>query len=161
MSLWTPGGEHSVPRPDSSPAAGGDVAASPPGAPLGADAAELDEETRARAEAVAQEMAEVREQLASAPAAVVVANHAMGLYELAAIHLSRQPPNLPEAQIAIDSFAALVETIGDRLGPDGATLRDALGQIRLAFVQIKAGAEAGDAPDAEPAGENAGQDAAE
>lgn len=140
MSLWTPGGEHAVPRSDPSDAAGAGAAPASPGADP--DAPELDDETRSRAEAVAQEMAEVREQLASAPAAVVVANHAMGLYELGAIHLSRQPPNLGEAKIAIDSFAALVETIGDRLGPDGATLRDALGQIRLAFVQIQAGSEA-------------------
>ncbi len=58
-------------------------------------------------EAMATEMAQVREQLASVPAAVVVANHAMGLYELAAIHLRQQPPNLAEAKVAIDAFGAL------------------------------------------------------
>jgi hypothetical protein len=155
MSLWTPGGEHAVPRPDpSEPAAasGGTSSGSATGpsaaaAAGAAEGAQLSEEDRSRAEAVAQEMAEVREQLASAPAAVVVANHAMGLYELGAIHLGRTPPNLPEAKIAIDAFAALVETIGDRLGPDSATLRDALAQIRLAFVQIQAGSEAGGAGD--------------
>jgi hypothetical protein len=149
MSLWTPGGEHSVPRPDpSDPADDGGRAVSgsaPAGVPGLDDAAELSDDERSRAEAIAQDMAEVREQLASAPAAVVVANHAMGLYELGAIHLGRTPPNLPEAKIAIDGFAALVEAFGDRLGPDSATLRDALAQIRLAFVQIQAGTETGGA----------------
>ena len=45
------------------------------------------------------EMAQARAEIASTPAAVVVANHAMGLYELAAIHLSQQPPNLAEAGV--------------------------------------------------------------
>jgi hypothetical protein len=66
-----------------------------------------------------------------------VMNHAMGLYELGAIHLSAQPPRLGDAALAIDGFACLVEGLGERLGPDIATLRDALAQIRLAFVQIK------------------------
>jgi len=39
-----------------------------------------------------------------------------------------------------------VEGLGDRLGPDVATLRDALAQIRMAFVQIKQSAEVAEAP---------------
>lgn len=84
---------------------------------------------------------EARRRLAEVPAEVVVVNHAMGLYELAAIHLSDQPPRLAEAVLAIDAFACLVEGLGERLGPDVATLRDALNQIRLAFVQIKGAVE--------------------
>jgi hypothetical protein len=61
----------------------------------------------------------------------------MGLYELAAIHLSADEPNLPAASLAIDAVACLVDGLGERLGPDVATLRDALANIRLAFVQIK------------------------
>ena len=68
---------------------------------------------------------------------MVVLNHAMGLYELAAIHLSATPPNLAEAALAVDAFACMVEGLGERLGPDTGTMRDALSQIRLAFVQIK------------------------
>jgi hypothetical protein len=129
MSLWTPDGERPIERdtPD-----------------------DLTPDDQARAEALAAEMAQVRQQLLSVPAAMVVANHAMGLYELAAIHLGNQPPNLPEAQVAIDAYAALVESVGDRLGEDAATLRDALAQIRLAYVQIHAGSTdaAGAADDA-------------
>lgn len=110
---------------------------------------DLTPEQRAQAEQLAAEMAQVRQQLLSAPAAVVVANHAMGLYELAAIHLSTERPDLDEAKVAIDAFGALVDTLGDRLGEDSATLRDALSQIRLAFVQVKGAidaASAGDGP---------------
>jgi hypothetical protein len=86
------------------------------------------------------------------PAAQVVANHAMGCWELAAIHLSAQPPNFAEAQVAIDSFGALTEVVKGRLGDDEATLNDALAQLRLAFVQLKATYAEGDAS-AEPSGE--------
>jgi hypothetical protein len=80
---------------------------------------------------------EVRDQLLQYPAEGVVANHAIGLYELGAIHLSAQPPNLVDAALAIDALACLVEGLGDRLGEQAPVLRDALANIRLAFVQVK------------------------
>ncbi|MCU1392731.1 MAG: hypothetical protein JWM34_1159 [Ilumatobacteraceae bacterium] len=82
-------------------------------------------------------MIDVRRQLAEVPVEVVVTNHVMGLYELAAIHLSSAEPDLFSAALAIDAVACLVEGLGDRLGDDAATMRDALGNIRIAFVQIK------------------------
>lgn len=85
----------------------------------------------------ADALTEARRRLAEVPAEVVVTNHAMGLYELAAIHLSAEPPRLAEAALAIDAVAALVEGLGDRLGPESETLAAALANIRLAFVQIK------------------------
>lgn len=81
---------------------------------------------------------DARRRLAQVPAEVVVVNHTMGLYELASIHLVADPPALDQAALAIDAMACLVEGLGDRLGPDAATMRDALANIRLAFVQIKA-----------------------
>lgn len=80
---------------------------------------------------------DARARLAEVPAEVVVTNHVMGLYELAAIHLSDQPPRLHEAALAIDAMGCLVEGLGARLGPDSPTLTEALANIRLAFVQIK------------------------
>ncbi len=88
-------------------------------------------------EDAAEALADARERLAQVPAHVVVVNHIMGLYELAAIHLSAEPPRLAEAALAIDAVACLVEGLGSRLGDEHATLADALGNIRLAFVQIK------------------------
>lgn len=128
---------------------GGDGGSSPAGADPtgGAPGAAgafggLSAEQEAEAQQIAAEMAEVRAQLAQVPAAQVVANHAMGCWELAAIHLSSQPPNFTEAQVAIDAFASLVAVLQGKLGPDEATLNDALAQLRLAFVQMKASYDA-------------------
>jgi hypothetical protein len=60
----------------------------------------------------------------------------MGLFELAAIHLGLDDPALDQARLAIDAMAALVDGLGDRLGDSAPVLRDALAQIRLAFVQV-------------------------
>ncbi|MEM9039752.1 MAG: hypothetical protein AAGD33_07645 [Actinomycetota bacterium] len=101
------------------------------------DLDDLDPEQRRQVEEAQAAMADARERLMSVPAEVVVTNHVMGLYELAAIHLSADEPDLTQAALAIDSVACLVDGLGDRLGPDAATMRDALNNIRLAFVQIK------------------------
>ncbi len=130
MTLWTPDGERPISRDEPAPAPAGDD-------PL----AQLSPEERAQAEAMAAEMDEVRRQLSSVPASLVVANHGMGLYELAAIHLSSEPPRFDEAQVAIDALGGILEAVEGRLGDNEPTLRDALGQIRLAFVQLKASAQ--------------------
>jgi uncharacterized protein involved in exopolysaccharide biosynthesis len=83
-------------------------------------------------------MAEARARLAEVPAEVVVVNHVMGLYELAAIHLSSETPDLVSASLAIDAMAAIVEGLGTRLGDDAPTMTDALANIRMAFVSVKA-----------------------
>jgi uncharacterized protein involved in exopolysaccharide biosynthesis len=83
-------------------------------------------------------MAEARARLSEVPAEVVVTNHVMGLYELAAIHLSAPTPDLVSAALAIDSMAMLVDGLGDRLGEDAPTMVDALVNIRMAFVSVKA-----------------------
>ncbi len=86
----------------------------------------------------AQEALEdARRRIAEAPAQVVVVNHLMGLYELAAIHLSAVPPKLDDASLAIDALAALVDKLGNRLGDDIETMRDALANIQMVYVQMK------------------------
>lgn len=82
-------------------------------------------------------MAEARARLLDVPADIVVVNHAMGLWELAAIHLSADDPDLAAAALAIDAMAAIVEGLGDRLGDDSDTMRDALSNIRLAYVSAR------------------------
>lgn len=81
-------------------------------------------------------LAEARQRLAEIPADVVVSNHAMGLFELAAIHLSAEPPNLPSSSLAIDALACLVEGLSGRLGENSSVLTDALANIRMAFVEV-------------------------
>jgi hypothetical protein len=116
---------------DQTSSAAGDEPA--PTAEADADVTEADIDI-AEAEAAIDE---ARSRVAEAPAEVVVVNHVMGLYELAAIHLSAPRPDLGAAALAIDAVACLVEGLGDRLGTESATMRDALANIRLAFVQIK------------------------
>ena len=120
-SLWTPDGEHNV---DPEQEAGS------------SEFSELSQDEQDQAEALAADMNAVREQLAAAPAEIVVANHLMGLYELAAIHLSQQPPKMDEASLAIDAMSAVLDSLAGRLGEAEGTLKDALHQIRLAFVQL-------------------------
>ena len=142
-TLWTPGGE--VPIDDGrGRAGGGQPAASQGPAETGIPddpLAGLSDEERAEAEEMARQLAEAREQIAGTPASVVVGNHAMGLYELGAIHLSQQPPNLDEARLAIDALGVLVDGLEGRLGEHEATLKDALHQIRMAFVQVSRAVE--------------------
>jgi hypothetical protein len=128
-SLWTPGGEHPV-----DPASGAPTAPAPPddADPL----AGLSPEERAQAEAMAVELAAARQRVLEAPADVVVANHVMGLYELAAIHLSEPEGDLAAARLAIDAMRALVEQLEGRLGEAETTLREALAQLQMAFVQV-------------------------
>jgi len=97
----------------------------------------LDDDIAETIEEAQLAMAEARARLADVPAEVVITNHVMGLYELAAIHLSASPPDLVQSALAIDAVACLVDGLGDRLGEEAPTMRDALNNIRLAFVQIK------------------------
>jgi hypothetical protein len=134
-TLWTPSGEHRVGRAGDG-ASGGDERSpgSRPAAPPPAGT-ENDADVDVGG-AGDNELDEVRRQLLAAPVEVVVGNHAYGLFELAALHLSRQPPGLEEARLAVDALAVLVEGLEGRLGEPEAALREALTQIRLAYVQI-------------------------
>ncbi len=127
MSLWTPDGERPIRRTDDDTPDLRD--------PYGYG--ELSDDEHAQAEEIAREMAAIRDRLADTPAAVVVANHAMGLYELAAIHLGQQHPAFAEASVAIDAMSGMVEALPGRLGESEAVLRDALAQLRLAFVNLR------------------------
>ena len=58
----------------------------------------------------------MRAELVNAPVEVVVANHCYGLFELAAVYLSQQPPLLDQARLAIDALGCLVDGLEGRLG---------------------------------------------
>lgn len=145
MSLWTPGGEHEVPREPANPTPPPAAEAAAAGAPEIDEAAlaealgipsldQLSDEERAQLEQAVIQMAETERQLATTPPEVVIANHAMGMYELAAIHLRQNPPNLNEASLAIDALGALVDGLEDRLGENEPTLRQARQQLQQAFI---------------------------
>ncbi len=112
----------------------------PPGGRTGAaprQGPEADSElTPEEAREAKAELDAMREQLARAPAELVIANHAMGLWELAALHLSQKPPQLSQAKLAIDGLTFLLDGLRGRLGDDEKSLRDGLAEIQMAFVQI-------------------------
>jgi len=130
-SLWTPEGEHRVPRP-------GGAEPSPP--PADPDAASPTAKRPPRE--TEPELAAIEEELLRAPAEDVVANHCYGLFELAALHLGARPPQLAQARLAIDALGAVVDGLGERLGRFAKPLGDGLSQIRLAYVQIAGAASA-------------------
>jgi len=131
VSLWTPDGEYPVdrgkgPDPESGPepvAGYGDEQAGSYG--------DVDPETAARME---EQLAESQAQLLAAPVDTVVSNHAMGLFELAALHLRADDPD--GARLPIDAMGLLVDNLGDRLA-EHETLNAALTQLRMAFVEMK------------------------
>ncbi len=137
-SLWTPSGEHRPPEdppPGSGPGGGGSSGPGGGGPPEPEPSAEEIEALR-----------EVHARLVATPVEDVVANHALGIWQLALVHLGvitppgpdgRPPaPNLAAAGFAIDAMAALVDGIGERFGENEADLRNALTQAQMLFVEI-------------------------
>ena len=144
-SIWTPSGERPVgpaeADADAAPDAPGRATTSAMPGPGGPGGIEEPDEA-----AVREELRRVRAELADTPVADLIANHAIGLWQLAVLHLTPEegePLRLDEAGLAIDAMAALVETLGDRLGESAEPLRDALAQLRMAFVQMS---QRGDEP---------------
>jgi hypothetical protein len=140
-TLWTPSGEHRPEEPEPDPAEG-------PGHEF--EGGGLDYDPSSGEEPSPEQIAEMlrsRAELASVPVTDIIANHAVGLWQLAVLHLMPDPdpeglpapPRLDEARLAIDALGALVEGLGPRLAPHDETLRDALSQLRLAYVQVADG----------------------
>jgi hypothetical protein len=131
-SLWTPSGEHQPQDPDA-------------GAPQGGTAGEVEPEREPTAEEV-EALREVHARLVATPAEDVIANHALGIWQLALVHLGVITPpdidgtpaaaNLPAAGLAIDAMAAIVDGLGERLGVHEPVLRDALTQAQMLFVEL-------------------------
>jgi hypothetical protein len=136
--LWTPGGDEpreppssGGPGPDGTPPGGS--GGGPPGEP-----APTPEELEA--------VRELHDRLAATPVADVIVNHAIGIWQLALVHLGvvtppdeqgrRPAPDLASAGLAIDALAALVDGLTDRLGEGEEMLRDALAQVQMLFVEI-------------------------
>jgi hypothetical protein len=137
-SIWTPSGEY---RPQDEPEGSG--TAPPGGAPPGPG-----DETPITAEEL-QAMRRLHEELRATPAVDIVANHVVQLFQLAVIYLGAsgvpegedadvdEPvADLVQAGIVIDTMAAIVDGLGPRLGGHEETLRDALTQLQLLWVEI-------------------------
>jgi hypothetical protein len=107
--------------------------------PSNTDSGQHRDEAEAKAnEERMREIDRMREEILSSPPEIVIANHCFGLFELAAIYLSENPPRLVPATLAIDALAGLAESVKGRLGEHEQTITDGLAQLRLAFVQVSA-----------------------
>ena len=137
-TIWTPSGEY---RPSDEP----DGPA--PGAPVGTvggaeDLTEGGEITPEELEAIGR----LHEQLRATPAVDVIANHVVQLFQLALGDLgagagpgdsdAAPAADLVQASIVIDTMAAIVDGLGPRLAEHEQTLRDALTQLQLLWVEI-------------------------
>ena len=110
-TFWTPSGERPIPRDEP-------AAPASPGRPPQAGAQPEPDEEEMQAEIRA-----MQEQMLRTPAAIVVANHCIGLIELAALHLG--------------ALAGILDAVGARMGDNGPALRQALNQMRMAFIEAK------------------------
>jgi hypothetical protein len=129
--LWTPSGGDPAPEKAQTDQPAGRPADEPGDEPSADEVAAL---------------REIQARLAATPVEDVIANHAIGILQLAFVHLGvtaipddsgRRPgPNLAAAGLAIDAVAALVDGLGTRLGEYEPDLRDALVQAQRLFVDI-------------------------
>jgi hypothetical protein len=107
------------------------------------------EPTAPTPEPTEDEIAALRElhlRLQATPVADVIVNHAIGIWQLALVHLGvvtppdpdgrRPPPNLAAAGLAIDALAAIVDGLVGRLGEGEEMLRDALLQAQTLYVEV-------------------------
>ncbi len=138
-SLWTPDGERPVGRA-AEPSTG--VPAGTPPDPFAGSADRIDDD------ALAAQVDAMRAELAEAPVDVVIANHCYALFELAALHLSQQPPHLEQARLAIDALGCLVDGLAGRLGEGESVLKEGRASLQLAWVQIDGAQRAGAQVDA-------------
>ena len=74
--------------------------------------------------------------LRSTPVETVLGNHFFVLLQLAALQLSSTPPNLPGAQLVIDTVAAMLQAGGERLGEHVALYRNALAEVQQLYVRV-------------------------
>jgi hypothetical protein len=131
--LWTPGGGDPA-GPPSEPNGNTDPAAGP--APTAEEVAAV---------------RELHERLKATPVADVIVNHAIGIWQLALVHLGvvtppgpdgeAPVPDLASAGLAIDALAALVDGLAERLGEGEEMLQDALQQAQMLYVEVAEAAE--------------------
>jgi hypothetical protein len=133
--LWTPSSADQ-PEPSGGDAPGADGGA---GSGPGADVEEPSEEEIAA-------LRELHARLVATPVVDVIANHALGIWQLALVHLgvitppdehgNPPVPDLAAAGLAIDALTALVEGLGPRWAEHEQVLRDALVQAQRLYVEV-------------------------
>jgi hypothetical protein len=138
-SLWTPYGEEPVPPAGSDQPLSPGGTGGPPGGP---------DDDAGQAELDPEQMREMLARLAATPVEAIVTQFAVELQEITVLHLglaSERPESLASAAMALDAMAALVDALGDRLGPNAEPLRQAVAALRLGYVEVAGELGKGDA----------------
>ena len=73
--------------------------------------------------------------LRTTPVETILGNHLFVLLQLGALRLGEDPPQLGAAQLVIDTVAAMLEGVGDRLGEHLSLYRNALAELQQAYVR--------------------------
>jgi hypothetical protein len=108
------------------------------------------------------QLEQLREQLASVAAGDVVAEAAMSLIALAYVRLGIPPEqharfrDLDAARLLVDALGGMLAATQGRLGPPEPSLREALANLRMAYAEIAAHAEAHPDEAAAPEPEDSG-----
>ncbi len=124
MSIWTPSGEYELSATDSEESSEEPESAdSPP---------ELTPEEQS---ALASEFEEAKQRISETPVDQIITTHIIGLYELAVIHLQKDPPDLESAKIAVNAMSGIVEGVAEDLQEYEEAMRNALTEIQMAFVK--------------------------
>ena len=113
----------------------------------------------------ADQLEQLREQLASVSAGDVVTEAALSLIALAYVRLGIPPEqherfrDLDAARLLVDALGGMLAATEGRLGPAEPSLREALANLRLAYADVAADAEGGaprKPPETEPGSEDSG-----
>ena len=105
----------------------------------GVDPQTLDPSVREELEA---QMAEVRQRILETPVEAMIVQHVIGLFEIAAIHLNAENPDLSSARLAIDAMDGALDATEGRLGDAEEAAQSMLHQARMAYVQVSQGSTA-------------------
>jgi hypothetical protein len=87
--------------------------------------------------------------LRATPVETVLGNHFFVLLQLAALQLSATPANLPEAQLVIDTIAAMLQAGGSRLGEHVDLYKNALAEVQQLYVRAATSPPATPEPEAQ------------
>jgi len=157
MSLWTPDGERPVNRQAAAPSTSDDgpgvdelieLVAAANGVPLASlppearaqleqELATLSPEDRAQMAQAIEAEAAMRAQLAEAPAAAHLVNWLKAMGDQTAAYLESDPPKFSDAATMITAIDAIVESVGDQLGPNQEPAAAMSGQLKQIFVSLK------------------------
>ncbi|MFM7064031.1 MAG: hypothetical protein ACKO04_11150 [Actinomycetes bacterium] len=155
MSLWTPDGERPVNRQPAAPADDGpgvdellELVAAANGVPLDAlpadaraqleqELAALSPEDRAQMVQAIEAEASMRAQLAEAPAAAHLVSWLKAMGDQTAAYLEADPPKFADAATMITAVDALVDAVGDQLGPSKEPAAAMSAQLKQIVVTLK------------------------